>query len=143
MNDETVNDEDEAIHLLYLINDIESIHNYCAGLKREHRKAFKQLIDLNEYERHKVIKSYAKLEVKIKDDKFGIENENDDESEYFWEFVWEFRPKFDKDNFFLDNYVAVEKEKNSVAVEKEKLLSKKYVEDDLPMYLGRLRMHWI
>ena len=76
-NDEEDDEEDEeedTFHLKYLIKDITSIHDYSIVLRKEYRKALKQLNDLDEYDKKKAIESYAKLEVKMKDDMFGIEN---------------------------------------------------------------------
>ena len=52
-------------------------------MRKEYRKALKQLNDLDEYDKKKAIKSYAKLEVRVKDDLFGIENEVDEKNDDF------------------------------------------------------------
>ena len=105
-------EEDDDNYLLYLINDIGEMYEYCIKLKRAYRKALKNLNDLNENDRKEVIERYATLEVKIKDDQFGIENENVEcGNDDFWDFVFEFRDKLDEDMKLLENYVAVEKEK--------------------------------
>merc|ERR1711888_329128 len=90
-DEESDDEDDDEFHLLDLINDIESTHEYCIAMRREYRKALKQLNDLNESDKQKVIESYAKLEVSIMDEQFGIENENNNEKEDFWDFVFEFR----------------------------------------------------
>merc|ERR1711888_119404 len=82
-------EEEDTFHLTYLIEDITSIHDYCIGLRKEYRKALKQLNDLDEYDKQKAIESYAKLEVN----------------------VFEFRDKLEEDMKLLNNYVAVEKTK--------------------------------
>ena len=89
------------------------MYEHCIQLKKAYRKCLKNLNDLNESDRKKVIQSYATLEVKIKDDQFGIENEENDEcgKEDYWDFVFEFRDMLDEDMKLLENYVAVEKEK--------------------------------
>ena len=115
-NDENSNtdeeeEEEDTFHLKYLIDDITSIHDYCIVLRKEYRKALKQLNDLDEYDKMKAIESYAKLEVKVKDDMFGIENEIDEKDDDFWDFVFEFRDKLEEDSKLLNNYVAVEKTK--------------------------------
>ena len=90
-NSNTDDEEEDTFHLKYLIDDITSIHDYCIVLRKEYRKALKQLNDLDEYDKMKAIESYAKLEVKVKDDMFGIENENNNENDDdFWDFVFEF-----------------------------------------------------
>merc|ERR1711888_27605 len=81
-------EDDDEFHLLDLINDIESTLEYCIAMRREYRKALKQLNDLDESDKQKVIESYAKLEVSIMDEQFGIENENNNEKEDFWDFVF-------------------------------------------------------
>ena len=58
--------EEETYNLTYLIKDITSIHDYCIALRKEYRKALKQLNNLDEYDRKKPIESYAKLEVRVK-----------------------------------------------------------------------------
>ena len=111
-DDDDTEEEEDTFHLLYLINDIGAIHEYCMGLRKEYRKALKQLNNLDEYDREQVIKSYAKLEVSVKDEQQGIENENDNcNKDDFWDFVFEFRDVLDEDTKQLDNYVAVEKER--------------------------------
>ena len=118
--DDDVYDED-VYGLVYLINDITSIHDYCIGLRKEYRKALKQLNDLDEYDKKKAIESYAKLEVRVKDDLFGIENEVDEKDDDVWDFVFKFRNKLELDTKLLNNYVAVEK---------TKLIIKKNIDDD-------------
>ena len=70
--DEETDDGEEAVDdtfvLLYLIGDIGSMYEHCIKLKKAYRKCLKNLNDLNESDRKKVIQSYATLEVKIKDD---------------------------------------------------------------------------
>ena len=117
-------EEEDTFHLTYLIEDITSIHDYCIGLRKEYRKALKQLNDLDEYDKMKAIESYAKLEVKVKDDMFGIENEVEEKNEDFWDFVFEFRDKLEEDMKLLNNYVAVEK---------TKLILSKNIDEEEPM----------
>merc|ERR1712215_184387 len=60
----------------------------------------------------------------VKDDQFGIENDNNNNNESdddFWDFVFEFRDKVEEESKMLNNYVEVEK---------EKILSKKDIEED-------------
>ena len=65
-------------------------------MRREYRKALKQLNDLDEYDKKKVIKSYAKLEVSVKDEKDGIENGNEDcNKDDFWDVLFEFKDMLD------------------------------------------------
>ena len=88
--------------------------------------------ELDEYDKKKVIKSYASLEVKVKDEKDGIENENEDcNKDDFWDFVLEFRDMLEEDSKLLDNYVAVEK---------EKVLAKKDIDEDVPIDLNEIIM---
>ena len=47
-------------------------------MREEYRNALKQLNNLDEYDMKKVIQSYAKLEVRVKDEMFGIENDDND-----------------------------------------------------------------
>merc|ERR1711936_509450 len=96
-NEDTEEDTDEEMldnefTLLHIINDTRSIFEYCIKLRKECRKALKQLNDLDEYDKTKVIESYAKLEVIVKDDMFGIENDNinNESDDDFWDFVFEF-----------------------------------------------------
>ena len=120
------NDNNNNFHLLHIINDTQSIFEYCIKLRKEYRKALKQLNDLDEYDARAVLKSYAKLEVIVKDDQFGIENENinNESDDDFWDFVFEFRDILEEDTKLLENYVAVEK---------EIILSKKDIDKDVPM----------
>ena len=90
-------EDDDEFHLLDLILDIESTHKYCIAMRREYRKALKQLNDLGESDKQKVIESYAKLEVSIMDEQFGIENENNNEKDDLWDFVFEFRDMLEED----------------------------------------------
>merc|ERR1711936_1444344 len=60
-DDENI-DNDNEFHLLHSINDTRSIFEYCIKLRKEYRNALKQLNDLDEYDKTKVIESYAKLE---------------------------------------------------------------------------------
>ena len=134
MDDEIFNsdDEDEDVdndnkfHLLHIINDTRSIFEYCIKLRKEYRIALKQFNNLNEEDTRSVIKSYAKLEVIVKDDQFGIENDNNnnESDDDFWDFVFEFRDILEEDTKLLDNYVTVEK---------EIILSKKDIDKDVPM----------
>ena len=119
-------DNDNNFHLLHIINDTQSIFEYCIKLRKEYRKVLKQFNNLNEEDARSVIKSYAKLEVIVKDDQFGIENDNDNNEtgDDFWDFVFEFRDILEEDSQLLDNYVAVEK---------EIILSKKDIDKDVPM----------
>merc|ERR1712208_97139 len=105
-------DNDNKFHLLHIINDTRSIFEYCIKLRKEYRIALKQFNNLNEEDTRSVIKSYAKLEVIVKDDQFGIENDdnNNESDDDFWDFVFEFRDILEEDTKLLDNYVAVEKE---------------------------------
>ena len=98
-------------------------------MRREYRKALKQLNDLNETDKQKVIESYAKLEVSIMDEQFGIENENNNEKEDFWDFVFEFRDMLEENTKLLNNYVAVEK---------TKLLFEKKGDEDIPMDINEI-----
>ena len=100
-------------------------------MRREYIKALKQLNDLDEYDKQKVIESYAKLEVSIMDEQFGIENENNNEKDDLWDFVFEFRDMLEEDSKLLDNYVAVEK---------EKVLAKKDIDEDVPIDLNEIIM---
>ena len=83
MDDEAVDyvedeeEDDDTFVLLYLIADIGAMYEHCIQLKKAYRKCLKNLNDLNESDSKKVIKSYARLE--IKEDQFGIENEENDE----------------------------------------------------------------
>merc|ERR1711895_105767 len=79
-------DNDNNFHLLHIINDTQSIFEYCIKLRKEYRKALKQFNNLNEEDTRSVIKSYAKLEVIVKDDQFGIENDNinNESDDDFW-----------------------------------------------------------
>ena len=55
-NDDDDDDEDEyedTYNLTYLIKDITSIHDYCIALRKEYRKALKQLNYLDEYDEKK------------------------------------------------------------------------------------------
>ena len=117
---------DNEFTLLHIINDTQSIFEYCIKLRKEYRKALKQLNDLDEYDARAVLKSYAKLEVIVKDDQFGIENDNinNESDDDFWDFVFEFRDILEEDTKLLENYVAVEK---------EIILSKKDIDKDVPM----------
>ena len=45
------------------------------------------------------------------DEQFGIENENNNEKDDFWDFVFEFREMLEDDSNLLEKYVAVKKEK--------------------------------
>ena len=45
-------------------------------MRKEYRKTLKQLDNLNEDDTRAVLKSYAKLEVSVKDEQYGIENVN-------------------------------------------------------------------
>ena len=119
-------DNDNKFHLLHIINDTRSIFEYCIKMRKEYRKALKQFNNLNEEDTRSVIKSYAKLEVIVKDDQFGIENDNNNNNESdddFWDFVYELRDKVEEDSKMLNNYVEVEK---------EIILSKKDIEEDVP-----------
>merc|ERR1712208_163869 len=119
-------DNDNKFHLLHIINDTRSIFEYCIKLRKEYRNALKQFNNLNEEDTRSVIKSYAKLEVIVKDDQFGIENDNNNNNESdddFWDFVYELRDKVEEDSKMLNNYVEVEK---------EIILSKKDIEEDVP-----------
>ena len=119
-------DNDNKFHLLHIINDTRSIFEYCIKMRKEYRKALKQFNNLNEEDTRSVIKSYAKLEVIVKDDQFGIENDNKNNNESdddFWDFVYELRDKVEEDSKMLNNYVEVEK---------EIILSKKDIEEDVP-----------
>merc|ERR1712002_1363893 len=121
-------DNDSKFHLLHIINDTQSIFEYCIKLRKEYRKALKQVNNLNEEDTRSVIKSYAKLEVIVKDDQFGIENDNtnsnknNEDNDDFWDFVYELRDKVEEDSKMLNNYVEVEK---------EIILSKKDIEEDV------------
>merc|ERR1712055_494267 len=119
-------DNDNEFHLLHSINDTRSIFEYCIKLRKLYRNALKQLNDLDEYDKTKVIESYAKLEVIVKDDQYGIENDNinNESDDDFWDFVFEFRDILEEDTKLLENYVAVEK---------EIILSKKDIDKDVPM----------
>merc|ERR1712208_89605 len=105
-------DNDNKFHLLHIINDTRSIFEYCIKMRKEYRKALNQFNNLNEEDTRTVIKSYARLEVIVKDDQFGIENDNNnnESDDDFWDFVFEFRDKLEEDLKLLNNYVAVEKE---------------------------------
>merc|ERR1712030_266257 len=86
-------DNDNKFHLLHIINDTRSIFEYCIKMRKEYRKALKQFNNLNEEDTRSVIKSYAKLEVIVKDDKFGIENDNNNNNnnesdDDFWDLSW-------------------------------------------------------
>ena len=122
-------DNDNKFHLLHIINDTRSIFEYCIKMRKEYRKALKQFNNLNEEDTRSVIKSYAKLEVIVKDDQFGIENDNtnsnnnNEDNDDFWDFVYELRDKVEEDSKMLNNYVEVEK---------EIILSKKDIEEDVP-----------
>merc|ERR1712002_1046148 len=122
-------DNDSKFHLLHIINDTQSIFEYCIKLRKKYRKALKQFNNLNEEDTRSVIKSYAKLEVIVKDDQFGIENDNknsnnnNESNDDFWDFVYELRDKVEEDSKMLNNYVEVEK---------EIILSKKDIEEDVP-----------
>ena len=119
-------DNDNKFHLLHIINDTRSIFEYCIKLRKEYRKALKQFNNLNEEDTRTVIKSYAKLEVIVKDDQFGIENDNNNNNESdddFWDFVFEFRDKVEEESKMLNNYIEIEK---------EMILSKKDIEEDVP-----------
>merc|ERR1711895_376729 len=121
-NDDTEEDTDMDVdnnnkfHLLHIINDTKSIFEYCIKLRKEYQKALKQFNNLNEEDTRSVIKSYAKLEVIVKDDQFGIENDNknsnnnNEDNDDFWDFVYELRDKVEEDSKMLNNYVEVEKE---------------------------------
>ena len=88
--------------------------------------------ELDDYDKKKVIKSYASLEVKVKDEKDGIENENEDcNKDDFWDFVLEFRDMPEEYSKLLDNYVVVEK---------EKVLAKKDIYEDGPIDLNEIIM---
>merc|ERR1711888_487497 len=69
-------DNDSKFHLLHIINDTQSIFEYCIKLRKEYRQVLKQFNNLNEEDTRSVIKSYAKLEVIVKDEIYGIENDN-------------------------------------------------------------------
>ena len=126
-NTDVYGDNDNKFHLLHIINDTRTIFEYCIKLRKEYRKALKQFNNLNEEDTRTVIKSYAKLEVIVKDDQFGIENDNNNNNnesdDDFWDFVFEFRDKVEEDSKMLNNYVEVEK---------EIILSKKDIEEDVP-----------
>ena len=62
------------LHLLHIINDAQAIFEYCRILRKEYRKALKQLNNLNEDDTRAVLASYSKLEVSVKDEQYGIEN---------------------------------------------------------------------
>ena len=83
---------------------------------------------LDEDDTRDVFASYANLEVIVKDFQFGIENENNDndneKNEDFWGFVFEFRDVVEENIKLLDNYVAVEK---------EKVLAKKHIDEAVPI----------
>merc|ERR1711936_1516984 len=103
-------DNDNKFHLLHIINDTRSIFEYCIKLRKEYRNALKQFNNLNEEDTRTVIKSYAKLEVIVKDDQFGIENDNNNNNnnesdDDFWDFVYELRDKVEEDSKMLNNYV--------------------------------------
>ena len=88
--------------------------------------------ELDDYDKKKVIKNYASLEVKVKDEKDGIENENEDcNKDDFWDFVLEFRDMPEEYSKLLDNYVVVEK---------EKVLAKKDIYEDGPIDLNEIIM---
>merc|ERR1712055_488610 len=74
-DDENI-DNDNEFHLLHSINDTRSIFEYCIKLRKLYRNALKQFNNLNEEDTRTVIKSYARLEVIVKDDQFGIQNDN-------------------------------------------------------------------
>merc|ERR1712055_77348 len=120
-------DNNNKFHLIHIINDTRSIFEYCIKLRKEYRNALKQFNNLNEEDTRTVIKSYAKLEFIVKDDQFGIENDNNNNNnesdDDFWDFVYEFRDKVEEDSKMLNNYVEVEK---------EIILSKKDIEEDVP-----------
>ena len=62
----------------------------------------------------------------------GIENENEDcNKDDFWDFVLEFRDMPEEYSKLLDNYVVVEK---------EKVLAKKDIYEDGPIYLNEIFM---
>jgi len=125
-DDENIGNDNE-FSLLHIVNDTRSIFEYCIKLRKLYRNALKQLNDLDEYDKTKVIESYAKLEVIVKDDQFGIENDNNNNNnesdDDFWDFVYELRDKVEEDSKMLNNYVEVEK---------EIILSKKDIEEDVP-----------
>ena len=73
-------------NLLHIINDTQALFEYCIILRKQYRKALKQLNILDEDYTRDVFASYAKLEVIVKDFQFGIENENNDND--FWDFVF-------------------------------------------------------
>ena len=111
------------LHLLHIINDTQAIFEYCRIMRKEYRKALKQFDNLNEDDTRAVLKSYAKLEVSVKDEQYGIENENNNEKDDdFWDFVFEFRDIVEEDSKMLENYVVVEK---------EKVLARKDIEEDV------------
>ena len=107
-------------------------------MRKQYRKALKQLNILDEDDTRAVFASYAKLEVSVKDFQFGIENENNDndneKNEDFWGFVFEFRDVVEENVKLLDNYVAVEK---------TKLLVKKDIDEDVPMDLKKLCLYFL
>merc|ERR1712215_469912 len=62
----------------------------------------------------------------VKDDQFGIENDNNNNNESaddFWDFVFEFRDKVEEESKMLNYYIEIEK---------EIILSKKDIEEDVP-----------
>ena len=75
-------------NLLHIINDTQALVEYCIILRKKNRKALKQLNNLDEDDTRAVFESYAKLEVNVKDEQYGIENENNDndneKNEDFW-----------------------------------------------------------
>ena len=80
----------------------------------------------------RAIESYAKLEVRVKDEMFGIENyDNDEIDDDFWNFVFKFRDKLQEDTKLLNNHVSVEK---------IKLIIKKNNDDDedIPMDINEI-----
>merc|ERR1712082_313822 len=132
MGEENMDDSEHEEHYHSdnenIINETRSIFEYCIKLRKEYRKALKQFNNLNEEDTRSVIKSYAKLEVIVKDDQFGIENDNknsinnNESNDDFWDFVYELRDKVEDESKMLNNYVEVEK---------EIILSKKDIEEDV------------
>merc|ERR1712082_394982 len=132
MGEENMDDSEHEEHYHSdnenIINETRSIFEYCIKLRKEYRKALKQFNNLNEEDTRSVIKSYANLEVIVKDDQFGIENDNtnnnnnNENNDDFWDFVYELRDKVEDESKMLNNYVEVEK---------EIILSKKDIEEDV------------
>ena len=65
---------------MHIINDVQALFEYSIILRKEYRKALKQLNNLDEDDTRAVFASYAKLEVSVKDEQYGIENENNNDN---------------------------------------------------------------